>query len=316
VRPLLDGSGVRARSADPAPRLTHALRPARTPLVVPAPGVRVTGGRICAEVSRDATRSCQGRWRWAARSPHFVPYRGLRTEAGRYALALDWSAGGRPVTVRPASPADLTGARALALRLIVPPDTAGTRLGVVVVRPGGERTGLGDISLNGLPGAARTTAAWAQEIRVPLGGFQGRVSRIEFTPRTASGRAVLLDAWGWRPGTPEGRAAPVSRLDLGGSHGVVAGAGVLSIPARVTGPGRGSVRLFLVGGAVTRSWVVTVRPGMRVIRVPTTARVRDGRYGLDATAVRNTLVGDDHGELRVTDDLAPGARVTHDGSGA
>ncbi|MET8150506.1 hypothetical protein ACIBSW_03500 [Actinoplanes sp. NPDC049668] len=308
VRPLLDGSGVRARSADPARVLSHALGAGRTPAALPAPGVHVTGGRICAQVGRDPARSCLHGW--TTGSPHFATYRDIRPEAGRYALELAWSAPGTPVTMRPVSPAALAGARALALRLIVPPNTTGTRLGVALVDPGGARTGLGDVSLDGLPGSAATAAAWAQEVRVPLGGFRGRVAEIELTPRTAGGRAVLLDAWGWRPGTPGARAAPLTRVDLGeGVRG-------WRIPAQVTGRGHGRVRLFLTdGAAAVRSWMATVRPGMRAVAVPVAVRAglrlsRDRRYGLNARAVHGTLVGDDQGELLVKGD------VTHHGSGA
>nr|BFE67984.1 hypothetical protein GCM10020092_012850 [Actinoplanes digitatis] len=311
VRPLLDGSGVRARSADPARVLSHALGAGRTPAALPAPGVRVTGGRICAQVGRDPARSCL--YRWTTGSPHFVPYRDIRPEAGRYALELAWSAPGTPVTVRPASPPGWLSARALTLRLIVPPNTAGTRLGVALVGPGGARTGLGDVSLDGLPGSAGTTTAWAQEVRVPLGGFRGRVAKIEFTPRTADGRAVLLDAWGWRPGTPEAAAVPLPRIDLGEARGAEGDSGVRvwRIPARVTGRGHGRVRLFLTtfagGEPAVRSWVATVRPGMRAIAVPVAVRgdPRPGgdlRYSLNARAVRGTMIGDDQGELLVTDD--------------
>ncbi|MEU7902808.1 hypothetical protein [Actinoplanes sp. NPDC049118] len=321
VRPLLDGSGVRARSADPARVLSHAIGAGRTPAILPAPGVRVTGGRICAQVGRAGMRSCLDRQRWTAGSPHFVPYRDVRPEAGRYALELAWSSAGTPVTVQPASPADLTGSRALALRLIVRPNTTGTRLGVAVVDPGGARTTLGDISLNGLPGSAGTRA-WAQEVRVPLGGFRGRVARFEFTPRTAIGEAVLLDAWGWRPGTPQARAVPVPRLDLGEIRGFEGDAGVRvhQIPATVTGRGHGRVRLFLTsqagGASEVTSWVATVRPGTRVIPVPVSVRGDtrfgwDREYTLDAKAVRNTLIGDDQGEFHVTDDdPAPVVTVT------
>jgi hypothetical protein len=61
--------------------------------------------------------------------------------------------------------------------------------------------------------------------------------------------------------------------------------------------------------------VVTVRPGMRAIRVPVILRGAGRRYGLDAKAVRNTMIGDDHGEIRVTA-LAAAPGFTHHGGGA
>jgi hypothetical protein len=87
----------------------------------------------------------------------------------------------------------------------------------------------------------------------------------------------------------------------------------------VTGRGHGRVRLFLVDhageGAGVRSWVVTVRPGLRAIRVSVTPRDAARQYSLDAKAVRNTMIGDDHGEIHVTA-LAPAPGFTHHGSGA
>ena len=55
VRPLLDGTGVRAPSAGPARVLAHAVGGARTPLLVPdeATTVRGAGARLCQQVHPD-----------------------------------------------------------------------------------------------------------------------------------------------------------------------------------------------------------------------------------------------------------------------
>jgi len=327
VRPLLDGTGVRARSADPARVLSHAIGAGRTAALVPDPSVRLTGARLCAQVSRDPAQACQtGGGEFAVQSPHFIRFQYLGQEAGRYAIDLAWSAAGTPVTVQPVVPVDLAGAKSLALRLVVPPNSTGTRLGVTVVDKSGNRTWLGEVRVDGLPGSDAMAAEWGQEVRVPLGGFHGKAARIELTPRSAGGRAWLLDAWGWRPGTPTPTAASVPRLDLGQITAVEGNSGVrvYQIPTKVTGSGHGQVRLFLsqYGGETTKviSWVATVRPGLRAIPVPVSVpgNTRFGWdlfYELQAKAVRATLIGDYAGSLRV-DDNDPAPKVTAESTAA
>jgi hypothetical protein len=82
---------------------------------------------------------------------------------------------------------------------------------------------LGRVSLDGLAGTGLTRSAWAQEVRVPLTSAVdcGGIGTLELVPRSAAGRLWLLDAWGWRPGTPDpGSPVPV-RVDLTGDDSVV-----------------------------------------------------------------------------------------------
>ncbi|WP_212808421.1 hypothetical protein [Micromonospora endophytica] len=211
VRPLLDGTGRRAPSADPARVLSHALGGNRTPLVIPQESTTFSGGaRLCDQVTFDDTRSCLDPADPQSQLAHFVPFLGAAPEPDRHAVALSWSTANRPIRVAPARPVTVAGARDLALRVIVPPNTTGTRFGVSVVGPDGRRHPLGEVRLDGLPGTGNTTSYWAQEVRVPLRGAPDRVAAIELTPRTATGQAWLLDAWGWQPGTPA-RARPTRR---------------------------------------------------------------------------------------------------------
>ncbi|MFY1670245.1 hypothetical protein ACN27G_09830 [Plantactinospora sp. WMMB334] len=108
--------------------------------------------------------------------------------------------------IPPPRPVGVAGARDLALSVIVPPNSTGTRFGVTVVGTDGRRSALGEIRIDGLPGTDQTTSHWAQEVRVPLHRAPARVAAVELTPRTASGRAWLLDAWGWRPVLPARRS--------------------------------------------------------------------------------------------------------------
>ncbi len=312
VRPLLDGSGVRAPSADPARVLSHALGARRTPALVPDPSVTATGGaRICAEVSGDPCTACLDPEDWTARAAHFVPFAGLVPEPGRYAAELTWSAAGKPMTLTPRRPMAVAGAKDLALRLMVPPNTTGTRLGVAVVDPGGRRTVLGDVRVDGLPGSANTTSYWAQEVRVPLKGATGEIARLEFTPRSSQGRAWLIDAWGFRPGTPDPRPVSLPRIDIGDLAVDEGDSGTRTyrIPVRVTGRGGGQVRLFLIDTTTfdSTSWLATVRPGDRSIRVPVEVQ-GDTLYGegegrvLLAKAERSMVIGDYQGGIEVRDD--------------
>lgn len=204
VRPLLDGSGRRAPSADPARVLTHAVGARRTAGFVPDDGpVKVTGGRLCSAIDPDPAVACL-RPGTKGSSPHFAWWQ-TEKEAGRSAVALKWSAPGTATKVRPAAPVSLSGAKNLALRVFVPPNTTGTKLDVAVTDTSGRRAKLGQVRIDGLPGTERTASYWARELRVPLTAATSagldlkHVKSLELTPRSGSGKAWLMDAWGWAP---------------------------------------------------------------------------------------------------------------------
>ncbi|WP_374105356.1 hypothetical protein [Streptomyces sp. ISL-36] len=324
VRPLLDGTGRRAPSADPARVLTHAVGAHRTPAFLADPSVAVTGGRVCAQVDPDAARAClppDG----GGQSPHFASWE-TAPEPGRDAIALNWSKAGAAVTVRPARPVSLAGSEALALRVIVPPNTSGTQLDVTLVDASGRRANLGRARLDGLPGTERTASYWARELRLPLSAAARagldlkRVKTLELTPRTGSGKAWLMDAWGWRPGTPVVRPAPLPRVDIGRLTVAEGDSGVRThrVPVRVSGQGSGQVRVFVADpatGEVTHR-TVTVRPGKNAVDVSLTVR-GNTRFGNDLSqevfvkAVRGAVVGSHHGGVTArNDDPMPTLTVT------
>ncbi|MFJ3334787.1 hypothetical protein [Streptomyces sp. NPDC086766] len=324
VRPLLDGSGVRAPSADPARVLTHAVGAGRTGAFLPDGPVSVTGGRLCSAVDPSPSVACLGPGARGV-SPHFAPWETAR-ETGRRAVALRWSAAGSPVRVRPAAPVSFGGADGLALRVIVPPDTSGTLLDVSVADASGRRATLGRVRVDGLPGSERTASYWARELRVPLapavraGVDLRRVTALELTPRTRSGRAWLIDAWGRRPGTPAVRAAALPRIDIGRLTVEEGDSGVRTyrVPVRVSGHGSGQVRLYVVdpatGGATDR--LVTVRPGGHDIDVPVKVE-GNTRFGQDVShdvlvkAVHTAVIGSYRGGVTVgNDDPRPTFTVT------
>ncbi|MFD9135079.1 hypothetical protein ACFVZA_22040 [Streptomyces bottropensis] len=325
VRPLLDGSDRRAPSADPARVLTHAVGARRTGGFLPDGGVKVTGGgRLCAAVDPAPARACLGKGVRGA-SPHFAWWQ-TEKEAGRSAVALKWSAAGRATKVTPAEPLSLTGAKDLALRVIVPPNTAGTKLDVSLTDSAGRRAELGRVKVAGLPGTERTASYWAREVRVPLtAATRGRfdlkhVKSLELTSRSRSGRAWVMDAWGWSPGTPAVTAAALPRVDIGRLTVQEGDSGTRTyqIPVKVSGHGSGKVRFSVLdpetGRAVDK--LITVRPGVSPIKVPVVVE-GDTRFGYDqsqdlvAKAVRGAVVGTYLGGVTaVNDDPEPEMTLT------
>ncbi|MGW5424991.1 hypothetical protein [Streptomyces sp. NPDC003943] len=325
VRPLLDGTGRRAPSAGPARVLSHAVGGRRTPAFLPGSSVTVSGaGRLCAQIDPDPARAClkpdEG-----GQSPHFASWETGR-EPGRDAIALRWSRPGTPVTVRSARPVALSGAESLALRLFVPPNTSGTEFDVAVTDASGHRAALGRVRVDGLPGSDRNTALWAREVRVPLSPATRarldlkKISALELTPRARSGRAWLMDAWGWRPGLPAVAAAELPRVDIGRLTVKEGDSGVRTyrVPVRVSGKGSGQVRLFVPkpGTDEIASRLVTVRPGRQDIDVRVEVR-GNTRFGYDVSqdtfvkAVHGAVVGAHHGGVTAkNDDPMPKVRLT------
>ncbi|MET7757459.1 hypothetical protein ABZT27_22550 [Streptomyces sp. NPDC005389] len=326
VRPLLDGTGRRAPSAGPVRALSHAVGANRTPAFVPgsSPLSVSGGGRLCAQIDPDPGRACLSPDAGGA-SPHFA-YWEASPEPGRDAVAMEWSRPGTPVAVRSARPVSLVGSGSLALRVIVPPNSTATELDVAVTDASGRRAHLGRTRVEGLPGSERTTSYWAREVRVPLsaavrsGLDLKRITALELTPRTTAGRAWLMDAWGWRPGTPAVRPAALARVDVGRLTVAEGDSGVRTyrVPVRVSGQGSGQVRLFVPDPATGEftSRTVTVRPGRHDIDLPVEVRGND-RFGYDVThdafvkAVRGTAIGAHRGGVTVrNDDPMPKVAVT------
>jgi hypothetical protein len=171
--------------------------------------------------------------------------------------------------------------------------------------------------VDGLPGSANTASYWAQELRVPLSaatraGLDLRhVKSLELTPRSPSGRAWLMDAWGWAPGTPAVKAAALPRVDVGRTIVKEGDSGTRTyrIPVKISGHGSGQVRVYVLdpdsGRAENR--LVTVRPGSDAIDVPVEVK-GDTVYGDDVEhdiavkAVHNAVVGKHRGGVTVEND--------------
>jgi hypothetical protein len=220
----------------------------------------------------------------------------------------------------------VAGAEAVSLRVVVPPNSTGTRFDVALTDDRGRRATLGQARLDGLPSGPASAALWAQEVRVPLTRATAervdlsRITALHLVPRSTSGQAWLVDAYGWRPGLPAPRPVALPRVDIGQLTVDEGDSGVRTyrVPVKLTGRGNGQVRLFLTDpttSAVTQR-VATVRPGDRSIDVPIKVR-GNTRYGgsiaydVSAKAVRGTMVGDYLGGALVReDDPAPTMTVT------
>ncbi|GHH60810.1 hypothetical protein GCM10017774_85820 [Lentzea cavernae] len=316
VLPLLDGSGVRAPSADPARVLSHAVGADREPFVVPDGATAASGSaRVCLQTSRDAAVACS-----TARSPHFVGFRGAVAQPERLSVALKWSAAGQAGVVTPAEPVSLNGSRELALRLAVPPNAAAAGFGVAVTDHSGQKHPLGSVSVAGLPGSDRTASVWAQEVRVPLPSGVDRVASLELVPESASGEAWLIDAHGW-----DGGLVPVLPTNLARVDAVVtavdegnSGTQTHNVVVTATGGGTRVIRLFYNDQATNQptTRLVTLKPGEDRAEVPVTytGNTRwsaDVRYAVSVQAISNAVVGSATGALLVrNDDPAPKLTVT------
>ncbi|MDX2543159.1 hypothetical protein ACOT81_22505 [Streptomyces sp. WI04-05B] len=326
VRPLLDGSSARAASAGPARVVTHAVGAARSGAFLPVSSAKVSGGRLCAQVDPDPNVSCLDPALGTA-SPHFTQWRRVTPgkEPDRYALAMKWTRPGTATGLSPARPVSLSGAKSLSLRVIVPPNTAGTELDIALSDTSGKRANLGRVRVDGLPGTSRTSSYWAREVRVPLSAETarhidlGQVRTLHLTPRTTSGTAWLVDAYGWRPGTPVVEPAKLARVDVGRltvKEGD-SGSRTYQVPVRVSGSGSGEVRLFVdePGSASPVARTVKVRAGTRV-DIPVTVE-GNTRYSSDTDhrvavkTVRGAVVGSYLGGVTAqNDDPQPTVTMT------
>lgn len=138
-----------------------------------------------------------------------------------------------------------------------------------------------------------------------------RVKSLVLTPRSGSGQAWLMDAWGWRPGMAAVRPVALPRVDIGLLTADEGDAGVRTykVPVRLSGQGGGQIRLFVADPETSEvtSRLVTVRPGSGSVDVPVDVRGNTRfSYGtahhVFAKAVRGAVVGNHLGGLSVKDD--------------
>jgi hypothetical protein len=321
VLPLLDGSGVRAPSVGKARVLSHAVGAARGAFVLPASDLKVTGaGATKARLCREVTQSKSSCLPAGASTPvpSFVSFMGVPEEPDRYAVYLKWSkAGGAGVTLTPKQPMSLAGSTSVAARIIVPKNSAAKKFDVVITDIAGCKATLGRVSVTGLPGTGQTVGSWAQEVRAPLtaarkaGVDLSQISRLQLIPRSSKGKAWVLDAWGWRTGTPAVQVAPVARVDVGtlGTVTETDSAVTYQMPLSVSGQVDGKLRAYVMDLTTgkTSTQVVTIPAGASQVGIPLTVP-GDNAFGSGsafyvlAEAVAGTVVGDFSGSVIVVED--------------
>lgn len=317
VRPLLDGSGFRAPSADPATVLSHAVGANRARFVVPDSATTVTGsaGWLCGQVGALGSVADCGN----SNSPHFAVFGPVTPEAGRYAAYVNWTTPGTPVSIRPPAAVSLSNSQQVALRVVVPSGSPGTQFDIAIKDSSNRRAVLGTTTLDPLPAPTQTADDWAQEVRLPLtnavsaGLNLGQITTLEVIPLAGEtwARIWLIDAWGWAPGTPAPQPLSLPRVDLGERTVQEGNSGTVNylVPAQVSGSGSGQVRVFVVNPAtgVATASVVSVPSGSTTISIPVAVTGNttpgDGRtYLVAVKAVQGTFVGDAFGQLTVQDD--------------
>ncbi|HST83637.1 MAG TPA: hypothetical protein VLL08_18035 [Kineosporiaceae bacterium] len=331
VLPLLDGSGVRAPSLGKARVLSHAVGAARRTFILPARDLKVTGAgattaRLCKAVTQ-GTSACSAP-STSTSVPHFVPFKSEVTEEpDRYAVSLTWSkAGGTGAKLQPKKSVSLTGSKSVAIRIIVPKNSAAKKFDVVIADTAGRKATLGRVSVTGLPGTKSTVGSWAQEVRAPLKAARkaglnlSKISRLQVIPRSSKGKAWVLDAWGWRAGTPAVRVAKVARVDVGPLAPVAEADAdfTYQMPVTVSGQGSGKLRVYVVDPDTTKvsTQVVSIPAGAHQVGVPLKIP-GDNIFGPSqeylvlAEAMAGTVVGDFIDHLKVIqDDPAPTVTVT------
>ncbi|HET9518191.1 MAG TPA: hypothetical protein VFO77_10730, partial [Actinoplanes sp.] len=306
VLPLLDGSGVRARSAGSVTVLSHAVGANRTPLVVPGEATEVSGGRLC-------QADCSS-------TPHFVPFDVFRPDAGRFGVEMDFTSTGTPVTIQDPGYTSLSAATQVALRIAVASTAPGTAFDVAITDADGRRATLGTATLDALPESGETATHWAQEVRMPLTNATAagldlrKIASLEIVPRTVGGSATLIDAWGWRPGLPAPQTGRLPRVDVGevtvqeGDSGTT----TVEVPLNVSSSiHAGKVRVFvhdLTTGKSTSQVVYIANRSTRIgipITITGNTNPHDSRaYKVGVKAFQRMAVGDAFGTLTVRDDDA------------
>jgi hypothetical protein len=208
----------------------------------------------------------------------------------------------------------------------VPSASTGTRIEVAIVDTLNRRFVLGEFTLNGLPETYNTGHSnLAQEVRLSLSGSSGTgislssIAALELTPRSTSGTAWLMDAWGWRTGLPDPQPVAMRRVDI--PHMIVPeGSGTatytLTVPVRGTSTSNGVVRVFVSNPPPNQITpfnpisvsLVTITPSMTSFNVPVTVMGDTTINGLNMTylvvakPVQNMFVGDTFGGVTLDDD--------------
>lgn len=314
VRPFLDGSPVSPPPSVGSAKIhSHAIGANRLPLLLPTNITATASGiaRICDIVpAPDSGNACG-----APSSPHALSFQGIQPEPDRFMAVLGWTSAGATGTVRNQSPRSITGSTHVTLRVLVKSGTTGTRVQATLLGSNGARFLLGEFTLDGMPlSEPAAYAGWAQEVRFNLSGATGaginlgKIAGIEFQSVSASGMLWMVDAWGWRDGSPDPQTpSAMPRVDMG--EITVQGSAsdqthTLTVPVTGSASSSGKIRIFVKEpkgiSPVSTNRVVDITSGMASFNVPVMIRGGvTGTYLVAAKTVKGALVGDPVGAIVV-----------------
>lgn len=279
---LLDGSAVRAASAGSAITFASAIGGHRAALFVPGSSgsVPVTHGRMTAVGCGGATarRECAA----DGTSPHWLTYSQFSGTLEHRAVRLSWRAAGASARL---SGAVRAGVRAhVDVRAIV---TTGSRLALRV----GDREGhtvllAPDRTATTIPATGGVIWAWAQDLRFTLprkGLDRGAISRVDLVSASATGTAVVLDAWATNDQLATSSVSPatVPRVNIADQSVSVPAGGATAtvrVPLTVQNPSDHALRIWVQ----LSSWTATDDLQGRYLTVPAGASTVD--FPLTVTA--------------------------------
>jgi hypothetical protein len=331
---LLDGTPVRAASAGRAVALTEAVGGLRQRLFTAAASdvVRQHGATIASrcpgyvlsdQQGRISGSPCSASASEGGLSPHWLPN---GTQPAPQALRVRWTAPGGGATFGPSVPRDVSGARAVDLRVAVEPGQRAPAFDLVLTDARGRSQTFAPVRQpQVLPSAVTGAKVWAETVRVALPRVtkvdRRHLASITLRPRTSSGRVYVLDAYASRSGLGRSTVSvrSVARLDVRDATVAVGTTESGTATAHLTIPVRGTAtrtsRVWVEtmslsdGGSTGR--VHTLKPGQTSLTVPVTV-VADGTYAVDpvqylvaVTALRDAVTGRYVGHLDVQSDVPP-----------
>ena len=323
--PLIDGTPVRASSAEPAVVHVTAIGANRSPVYRAvrsdqASAVGAVSSRMCAGFGKRPP-TCARR----EASPHFLPMSWQGKEPAPVAWEAAWRRASGRAVMPLRKPADLSSAQQLELR-VAAKQGAVSRFDVALFNSSGTRTDIGTATVRPLPSSRSVGHLWARTIRVPLGDVStdlSDITKIALVPRSGSGHLYVLDIHSRSSGLETVRPQVLPRLDINDAE-VMEGDDpeqVANLRIKVRGPITVPIRFWMstsddLGTTKPTSSIVTLSPGDTFIDVPIRYEGNqvdsdDMYFTVMLRALHQSVTGKYVGSLTVLDDdPAPHATVT------
>lgn len=313
---LVDGSRVRAPSADPAVVHVTAIGAERAPVYRPAAAdtSTSTGGvtsRLCTGWG-GTLPTCARR----QASPHFLPSFWPKIDPAPVAWETAWKrASGRAVMRLPQA-VDLSSAQQIELR-VAPQVGTSAKFEIRGYGSDGSRVDIGAATVRPLPSTRYAAHLWAETVRLPLGRITtdlSDISKIAIVPKSKRGHLYVLDVHGRNPALQTERPQVLPRLDVvdkevvegdGGNH-------VVNLRVRVKGAITSPIRFWMglsddSGSVRATGSTVTLTPGDSFFDVPIhvdgdNRDDYDQSFTLQTRALQEAVTGHYVGSLTIRDD--------------